>query len=236
MIGIYKITNKINGKIYIGQSNNIKRRISEHQYKGDSSRVLIDHVIKKYGWDNFTYEVVEECDSSKLNERETYWIQFYHSNETGYNMNLGGDFQSQGENNGRAILTEEEVREIRTAYANHQRRKEVYKKYADKISFDTFASVWDGTTWSHVMPEVYTEENLLYYSRQATNGENSYTAILSDNEVREIRRRYVTETAKQIYEDYKDRLSYQTLQQILWGRHYKHLPIYSKKKKQWINP
>ena len=61
MIGIYKITNKINGKSYIGLTDDIKRRISEHKSKGDTTNLLIDHVIKKYGKDNFTYEILEEC-------------------------------------------------------------------------------------------------------------------------------------------------------------------------------
>ena len=69
----------------------------------------------------------------------------------------------------------------------------------------------------------------------ATDGENSVSAILTDEEVMNCRKRYINETAKEIYQDYKDRLSYQTLQAILWGRSYKHLPVYSKKKKEWIN-
>lgn len=85
------------------------------------------------------------------------------------------------------------------------------------------------------MPEVYTEENKQYYKSQATNGENSTTAILSDSEVLELRKRYISESAKDIYESVKDKIKYQTLQQILWGRTYKHIPIYKKSQKQWIN-
>jgi group I intron endonuclease len=70
MIGIYKITNLINGKIYIGQSNNIKRRFGEHQRLGYKSRILVDKAIAKYGVNNFSYEVLEECPLEKLNERE----------------------------------------------------------------------------------------------------------------------------------------------------------------------
>ena len=65
------------------------------------------------------------------------------------------------------------------------------------------------------MPEVFTAENKEYYMRQATNGEKSSSANLTDEEVLQIRNRYIKETAKQIYEDYKDIMSYQTLQQIL---------------------
>ena len=85
------------------------------------------------------------------------------------------------------------------------------------------------------MPEVFTEENKKYYRFQATNGENSVSAKFTNEEVIKIRERYVKENARSIYEDYKDRCSYNTLQQILWGRTYKNLPIYKKKEKKWIN-
>ena len=235
MIGIYKITNNINGKIYIGQSNNIQRRFSEHQTKGSISRIPVDIAIQKYGKENFSFEVLEECSVEELNTKETEWITYFNSIENGYNCSLGGDQQSTGSNNGRAILTEDEVKIIRQAYANHLRRKDVYKQFENKISFSTFANIWDGTSWSHIMPEVFTEENKKYYMTESTNGENSYYAKFSNEEVIRLRERYVTENAKDIYNDYKDRCSYNTLQQILWGRTYKNLPIYKKKEKKWIN-
>lgn len=235
MIGIYKITNLLNNKMYIGQSNNIQRRFSEHCYKGVKSRIVLDSAIKKYGKDNFSFEVLEECSKELLNERETYWIEFYNSVETGYNLSYGGDSQSQGENNGRALVSEEDVKSIRLAYLAKERRRVVYEKYKNKIAFSTFSRIWDGTQWSHIMPEVYSEESKTYFSRQATNGELSHSAKFSNAEVVALRERYVHETAKEIYEDVKNRCSYQTLQAILWGRSYKDLPIYRKKQKEWIN-
>ena len=132
-------------------------------------------------------------------------------------------------------MTEKEVEFIRQAYANHERRKDVYKNFENKISFSTFANIWDGSSWNHIMPEVFTEENKKYYSKESTNGEKSINAKFSNEEVIELRKRYVSENAKTIYEDYKNRCSYNTLQQILWGRTYKNLPIYKKKEKKWIN-
>lgn len=85
------------------------------------------------------------------------------------------------------------------------------------------------------MPEVFTEENKKYYIYENCKGTNSPSASLTEEEILTVRQRYVNETAKEIYEDYKDRLSYQTLQQILWGRKYTELPIYKKKEKKWIN-
>ena len=127
MIGIYKITNKNTGKSYIGQSNDIERRFKEHQIAGKKSRIPVDIAIQKYGKDLFTYEVVEECLIDQLNEREEYWIKFYDTFNNGYNCNPGGNQSSIGENNGRAKLTESDVKIIRQAYANHERQKDVYE-------------------------------------------------------------------------------------------------------------
>ena len=85
------------------------------------------------------------------------------------------------------------------------------------------------------MPEVFTEENKNYYIYKNSQGQNGKNSSLTDEEVIKIRKRYVKESAREIYEDYKDIMSYQTLQQLLWGRHYSHLPIYKKKEKKWIN-
>ena len=231
MIGIYKITKKSNGKSYVGQSNDIERRLSEHKYKVD---LAIDQAINKYGIDAFEYEVLEECELNQLDEREKYWIAFYNTYKGfGYNCNAGGG-DSRGENNGRTKLTNEDVAYIRECYDLHKRRKEIYEQFKNKISFSAFASIWDGTTWKDIKPEVYTEENKNYYKYHSTDGDNSFNAVLSDKDVMQCRERYVNESAKDIYKDFADKVSFQTFQQILWGRTYKHLPIYKKKTKEWL--
>lgn len=232
MIGIYKITKKENGKSYIGQSNDIERRFKEHKYRSDIS---IDLAIKKYGINAFIFEIIEECSLEQLDEREKYWIAFYNTYKGfGYNCNEGGG-DSRGENNGRTKLTNQDIAYIRTCYDEHERRKDVYEQFKDRITFGAFAKIWDGTTWKDIKPEVYTEENKSYYMYHATDGANSDKAKFSNEEVIKMRERYVNEDARSIYEDYKDRCNYQTLQQILWGRTYKDLPIYKKKQKTWVN-
>ena len=85
------------------------------------------------------------------------------------------------------------------------------------------------------MPEVFTKENKQYYKTEQSKGGKSASALFTDEEVISIRKGYVNFSAKQLYEDYKDRVNFQTFQQILWGRYYSELPIYKKKEKKWIN-
>lgn len=91
---IYKITNKINNKIYIGQTiQNLKDRWYRHCGNTGSSAELgmvIKKAIHKYGKDNFIIEELERCNQSLLNEREIYWISYYDSYNHGYNSTLGG--------------------------------------------------------------------------------------------------------------------------------------------------
>ena len=107
--------------------------------------------------------------------------------------------------------------------------------FKDRVSFAHFQNIWQGRVWSHVMPEVFTDENKKYYVYENSCGGNSKTSVFSDEEVVLIRTRYMKESAKTIYEDYKDRISFNGFQEILWGRRYKNLPVYSKRKKEWIN-
>ena len=91
---IYKITNKVNGKSYIGQTiQNVKERFYQHCATKCSQAILnmvIHKAINKYGKSNFTIEVIEEVESTNLNDRERYWIRYYDSYNNGYNSTEGG--------------------------------------------------------------------------------------------------------------------------------------------------
>ena len=104
--GIYKITNKINGKSYIGLSGDILVRWNEHK----SHYKIIDNVLyramRKYGIENFVFEILENCPKHKLGEREKFYIKKYRTyvgfeDCNGYNMTLGGE-ESEG-----MVFTEE---------------------------------------------------------------------------------------------------------------------------------
>ena len=74
MIGIYKITNTLTNEFYIGKSNNIERRFMEHNTP-KNKKYLIDIDIKKYGKENFKYEVIIECSIEELDTLEKRYIE-----------------------------------------------------------------------------------------------------------------------------------------------------------------
>lgn len=90
--GIYKLTNVMNGKVYVGQSRRISRRLKAHE--SDSRR--IDDVrgqtplyedVRKYGFDKFSVEVLELCEVEELDEKETFFIDLYNSTNPDFGYN-----------------------------------------------------------------------------------------------------------------------------------------------------
>lgn len=161
--GIYKITNKINNKIYIGCSINIEHRWSQHKWESQNSKLptynySLHQAFRKYGIENFSFEIIEECEESLLNEKEIYWIDFYNSYQKGYNETKGGDRGPilKGEENPNAKLTEEDVYKIREAALQCTSQSDFYynQNYNDKISFRQFSRIWRGEGWENILPEV----------------------------------------------------------------------------------
>ena len=109
MIGIYKITNLVNGKIYIGQSVKIKNRWGQHirDAKTGNSIAPIHRAIKKYGKENFDFSILEECEKEELDEKERYWIKTLNSTilGNGYNLTLGG-------NNNNSLVNYEKIYQL----------------------------------------------------------------------------------------------------------------------------
>lgn len=107
---VYKITNLVNGKIYVGQTNNVRRRFQEHLHDKRNGHP-IHLAMKKYGKENFACEILYHGEN--YNEEERHWISFYNTNDKdkGYNITIGGQ-DSSGEANPMAKITREKAQEV----------------------------------------------------------------------------------------------------------------------------
>jgi group I intron endonuclease len=101
MTGIYKITNILNNQIYIGLSVDIDKRWARHRsnyidINNKEYEKTLYRAFRKYGIENFTFEVIEECSKEELANREIYWIAYYDSFSNGYNETPGGEIICSG--------------------------------------------------------------------------------------------------------------------------------------------
>ena len=90
--GIYIYVNKINCKIYIGQSKNIRQRTRDHFKIGRlKHHIVLERAMLKYGKSRFNFYIIEECPKEFLNDREIYYINKFEAFTKGYNMTKGGE-------------------------------------------------------------------------------------------------------------------------------------------------
>ena len=232
MIGIYKFTNKINGHSYIGQSIDIEKRKKSHIQRAfcntESNKEYNKSfycAIRKYGIENFSFEILKICAQDELNDWEKYFISFYDTYNHGYNEDEGGGMFlhiKDGEKHPRHKLTEMEVYNIREAYSEHQMKEEVYEKYKDKIGPSGFHKIWNGETWTKVRMDVFTEENKAFHRlmRNSHPGKGTGRRV-SINEIREIRRRSSYETLDEVYKDFKGKIAREVFRKIYNKETYK---------------
>ena len=156
--GIYKIENKINGKVYIGQSVNIKKRFIEHRYRAYDTKdektfgLYLYCAIRKYGKENFSFSIIEECSTEALNEKEIYWIRYYQSNqkEYGYNLSDGGNSKySRIMTSGTNISSrKEKILEIQDLLIHTDIPiKEIAKQYG--MTKESITNINRGRSWHH---------------------------------------------------------------------------------------
>ena len=97
--GIYGLRNKTNGKWYIGQSaDNIHIRWGRYKRHECKAQIKLYNALKKYGYDNFDKVILEECEPIKelLTSKETHWVEFYNSIESGYNIAVPANGPMEG--------------------------------------------------------------------------------------------------------------------------------------------
>ena len=185
--GIYKIVNDINGHIYIGKSKNIENRWNSHKSssKETSDRsdknTPIHAAIRKYGIENFHYEIIELCPENELNEKERYWINYYDSynRRDYYNLTPGGDGNRNivGEKNPNAKLTLDQVEKIKKLLKQGKTCKEIYKLYKDFVSESTIQFINEGRSWKDpnekypLKPKKFSDEQIIDIRQKFQKGQ-----------------------------------------------------------------
>jgi group I intron endonuclease len=145
------MTNKINGKCYIGQTKNFKIRMNGHKSEAFNPNAVgykypLSNAIRKYGWENFENTIIEEIDPTEsyeyVDERERFYISYYKSlsNENGYNITLGGqgcpkkpltyEERLQLSN----IFKADEIKDIQQMLKNGEQTTTIREKYYPRLS------------------------------------------------------------------------------------------------------
>lgn len=196
--GIYKITNTINNKSYIGKSSDIENRFKYHKTNFNNLREwnkTLYKAFRKYGLENFTFEVIEELDdyNEKSNEREIFWIKYYNSFINGYNETVGGDggitVSNPREKYGK--ITTDEVIYLRKRYLECKYPASYIWEceFKNKISKRGFQAIWLGQNAKEIMPEIFTQENKEKQIRLSRAYEGVLRRRVSLQEKREIKER-----------------------------------------------
>ena len=146
IVGIYKITNKINNHCYIGQSRNIKKRWQDHKIASNnqndkSYNYPLYRAFRKYGIKNFDFEIIEQCNLNELNEKEKKWINFYKAQ---YNQTIE-QFHTIPQK-----LTLQQVKEIQQILISDTEGNISHKELGEKYGVsgkDTIRDINVGRTW-----------------------------------------------------------------------------------------
>jgi group I intron endonuclease len=207
---VYLITNQINDKKYVGITNDYKKRWANHKCCNNPT-MAIAKAIKKYGVEHFKFELIEEnVPLNEIDEKEIYYIQKYESHVStgkGYNISKGGRYNIEhsvriGTDNGRAVLTEEQVKYIKS----HRNIPEMvlYEEFCDVISYEAFKDVYLNKTYTNIEPTSEMYPFNLEFSSQFNSGKLTYSEVV------ELREQYnnqifwrdaYTEKYQKIYPD-----------------------------------
>lgn len=240
--GIYAIKNKMNNKMYIGQSVNINKRKSYHLWllrNNSHFNPKLQNTFNKYGEENFEFVILEKCNKEELDDKEIEYISRYNTTNNGYNICEGGE-GSLGR-----TLSEETKQKISNANTGRKQDEVAKKRKSEAIK-----ELWKTAEYRKKMkqrpkPKPWnkgrrlTEEEKKHLSeklkgRRITEehkkklhelykGEKSLTAKLTEQQVIEIRLRFLKgERQCDIKKDYQ--VSAQTIYDIVRNRRWRHIP------------
>ncbi len=240
--GVYAIKNRTNNKMYIGQSVNVRKRKSYHLWllrTNNHFNPKLQSAFNKYGEENFEFVILEKCNKDELDDKEIKYINRYNTINDGYNICEGGE-GSLGR-----TLSEETKQKISNANTG-RKQDEVAKKRKSEI----MKELWKTAEYRKKMEQRpkpkpwnkgrrHTEEEKKHLSeklkgRRITEehkkklhelykGEKSLTAKLTEQQVIEIRLRFLKgEKQCDIKKDYQ--VSAQTIYDIVRNRRWRHIP------------
>lgn len=200
---VYKITNKVNGRFYIGSTHDLEYRLKVHFTHKRASRVESDFYrdIDVFKKGNFKVESLLETEDSVLASREeSRLIRENMGDELLYNKMVGAS--------GRRVFYESDIIFIRELYNSKKLYiNEAYEMYYKNIvSHRAFKKVWHGDTFKDTHYEVYTEENKAFHFAlgQSRRGEINGKAVYKEFQVLDIRQRKKRGEDKQsVYKDYE---------------------------------
>ena len=222
---VYKIVNKLNGRYYIGSTNDIDNRFNVHM------NTLIDRYpnselyqeIHEYGKDNFEMLIIYESENIiEASRIESNMIRENKNDVLMYNKVMGAS--------GRRVLSDEDIIFIRNLYASKQFYiQEAYDKYyKGKVSFRAFKKAWHGDTFKDISYHVYTKENKKFHFSlgQSRRGEVNRSAIFTERDVIDIRKRQKSGEDKQfVKEDYAHLDAPHGFDAIWKGENWKHIIV-----------
>lgn len=178
--GIYKIIDKRNNKIYIGRAVDLNNRKWKHfcfLYPEKYSKTSLEAewnmpihqaMIKSHNKNDFTFEVLEECDKELLDQREQYYIAYYNSMiPNGYNKTKGGSTfsHSQGKNHYHHIISQKEANQIKKYLQQGLSVKEI-QKFIPRATIGIISSINNGYSW---------KDNNIIYPISSLNGVKKFS-------------------------------------------------------------
>ena len=238
---VYKITNDINSKIYIGITvNSLEQRFKQHLRDAKRKKQYpLYEAMNKYGTNNFHIISIDESATTReeLRKLEIFYIAYYKSNnsEYGYNQSPGGESNS-GEDNPRSKLTDNDIYDIRECYRQHKLLRDVYSNYKNRISYSAFEKIWEGQTWKLIHMDVYTYENKKFHNTLSKSNPGNKNAMskINTKTLLEARKYFVNHTRYETYLKYGSAYSSQDGFRHALMKGYTEIPIYKKKIKKWI--
>ncbi len=232
-IGIYKISNLVSGRVYVGQTKErFQRRYWLHQWElrnGCHDNKYLQNAWNKYGEDNFTFEVIEILPREEIDERERYWIAYYRENGGCYCIQDGGQptnigryvspeaRKRVGEMNRQRMLgsklsekTKQKMSEIRTG--KHPIRKN------DLMTEDEARTVKEMLVAGYSSGDIVKTTGVPYKGINSIISNNNYAAIKVDgwdeyiaNRMKSVKHRLTKEQILQLVEDSKNGMSNEEL-------------------------